>query len=70
MKVTLNVPDEDLAFFIELLSYLKFEVAVEIHEPLPDAVQEEIERRFKNADPVRQAIWDVIKKRTGEDAGL
>jgi flagellar motor switch protein FliG len=69
MKVTLNVPDEHLPFFLELVSYLKFEVAVEIHDTLPDALQQEIEQRFKNADPSRQAIWDAIKKQIEGDAG-
>lgn len=59
-KVTVNIPDKKLVFFLELASQLGFEVTGD--EQIPEAHKAEVRNRIATHKPEELVPWEEAKK--------
>ena len=65
MKITLNIPNNHAAFFMQLLESLNLDIKVEEKEDIPEwhkAIIEERLSKYSNGDKSQFLKWDDIKK--------
>ena len=65
MKITLNIPNNHAAFFMQLLESLNLDIKVEEKEDFPEwhrAILEERLEKYKDGDKSQFLKWEDIKK--------
>lgn len=69
MKVTLDVPSNNMDFFLELIRSLNFEVKIQESNDLPVWHQDILEERlakYENGDKSQFIAWNDLKKQLVE----
>jgi hypothetical protein len=61
-QVTLNIPDTQFQFFIELTKKLGFEVESTVDFIIPEWQKELVRERIKNSKPEDYVSWETLEK--------